>query len=101
VANGDHADEMETSLMLHVFPELVLPLEDAGDGASKKIKLKAIQEKWAWAPREWSKVTSDTGIGNPKAATAERGERYSRFITEEIAQYFCELSEINLSDMYE
>ncbi len=30
--NGDHADEMETSLMLHFRPDLVLPLEEAGHG---------------------------------------------------------------------
>ena len=27
---GDHADEMETSLMLHLHSDLVLPLKDAG-----------------------------------------------------------------------
>lgn len=34
-APGDHADEMETSMMLHLAPELVLPLAEAGAGASK------------------------------------------------------------------
>ena len=28
--SGDHADEMETSLMLHLRPDLVLPLDEAG-----------------------------------------------------------------------
>ena len=31
----------------------------------KKLKFKARQEGWFWAPREWTKVTPDTGIGNP------------------------------------
>ena len=33
---GDHADEMETSLLLHLKPKLVLPLGEAGDGSEKK-----------------------------------------------------------------
>ena len=35
---GDHADEMETSLMLYLAPELVLPLTEAGTGKRKNIK---------------------------------------------------------------
>src|SRR5206468_850641 len=31
---GDHAGEMETSVMQHIAPELVLPLSEAGPGAS-------------------------------------------------------------------
>ena len=26
----------------------------------------------AWAPRQWTQVTDDTGVGNPAAATAAR-----------------------------
>ena len=33
---GDHADEMETSLMLYLRPELVLPSEKWGKGIEKK-----------------------------------------------------------------
>ncbi len=99
--DGDHAHEMETSLMLYAYPELVLPLDEAGDGASKKFKITALKEKWAWAPREWSKVTKDTGVGNPKMATSEKGEKYLNFITDKIAQFIVELDEINPSEMYE
>ena len=33
--SGDHADEMETSLILHLTPHLVRPLGEAGDGIEK------------------------------------------------------------------
>ncbi len=98
---GNHANEMETSFMQHAFPELVLPLEEAGEGDAKSFKITAMKEKWAWAPREWLKVTKDTGIGNPKLATPEKGKKYIDFITEKIAQFFIELSEADISDMYE
>lgn len=97
---GDHADEMETSLMLYLMPELVLPLEVAGDGKARQAALKAIQQKWAWTEREWSKVTADTGVGNPKKATREKGEKYFRQVTQEIGKFLAELAQTNREDAY-
>ncbi len=73
---GDHADEMETSLMLYLRPDLILPREKWGDGADKKFKMKAFSEGWMWAERKWSQISADTGVGNPHKATAEKGERF-------------------------
>ena len=88
----DHAGEMETSLMLYLKPELVLPLEEAGDGVSKKISIGAVREKWGWTEREWSKVTQDTGVGNPKKATREKGEKYFRLVVGEMAKMMVEVA---------
>ncbi|MCA9731132.1 creatininase family protein [candidate division KSB1 bacterium] len=98
---GDHANEMETSLMLHLVPDLILPLEEAGDGKSKQPKIKALREKWAWAPRQWTKVTEDTGIGNPKQATSEKGATYFKHITTEISEFFVELARTDVNNLYE
>jgi len=98
---GGHADEMETSLMLYLKKEWVLPLTEAGDGKAKKFKINALNENWAWAERKWSKVTEDTGVGNPTKATAEKGERYFVDIAEKISQLFLNLSKANLRDFYE
>lgn len=98
---GDHADEMETSLMLHLRPELVLPLEEAGLGEERKSKIKAIKEGWAWAERKWSMVTSDTGIGNPKKATKEKGCEFFNAVTERIAELFVQVAEVEINDRYE
>ena len=97
----DHAGEMETSLMLHLFPEWVLPLEEAGDGAAKKIGIAALQQKWAWTEREWSKVTRDTGVGNPYKATAEKGEKYFRHVTAQMAGMLVEVSKIRREEAYQ
>ncbi|WP_460503679.1 creatininase family protein, partial [Hymenobacter agri] len=40
-APGDHADELETSVMLHLTPDLVRPLSGAGDGAAKRFRIAA------------------------------------------------------------
>ena len=66
---GDHADEMETSLMMHLRPDLVRPLSEAGAGHERKSKIEAMQEGWLWAERPWSQISADTGVGDPKAAT--------------------------------
>jgi creatinine amidohydrolase len=73
---GDHADEAETSLMLYIHPDLVLPLSEAGDGRYKKFKIDELNESWAWTERKWTKVTADTGIGDPSASASDKGRLY-------------------------
>jgi creatinine amidohydrolase len=97
---GDHADEMETSLILHLRPELVTPLEEAGEGAERKSKIKGIREGWAWSERRWSMVTEDTGIGNPKKATKEKGQKYFKAVTEKIAELLVEVANVDIANRY-
>ncbi|SCD20533.1 creatininase [Proteiniphilum saccharofermentans] len=98
---GDHADEMETSLLLHLRPELVLPLDEAGEGKEKKHKIEALRQGWFWAERRWSQVTEDTGIGDPKASTADKGKRFFETITEKVAAVLLELAQNDINNMYE
>ncbi len=98
---GDHADEMETSLVLYLEPTLVLPLSDAGEGKERKMKMKAFSEKWIWAERKWSQITQDTGVGDPAAATKEKGEKYFAAITEKVAGAIVELAACDINDLYE
>lgn len=97
---GDHAGELETSVMLHCAPELVRPLGEAGDGKARRPRIKAMQEGWAWAPRKWTEVTADTGIGNPKAATADKGARYASAVTSKLAELLKELALTDPRDLY-
>ena len=97
----DHAGEMETSLMLYLKPELVRPLTEAGDGVSKKFKFKAIQEGWAWAERRWTSITRDTGVGDPRKATKEKGEKYFKAVTEKVGNFFYEVAKTKKDEMYE
>ena len=86
---------------MHIAPELVLPLSEAGPGQARKFKLKGLREKWAWAPREWLKVTDDTGDGNPAAATAEKGKKFLDAVADQISGFLVELAAADLEDMYE
>ena len=98
---GDHADEMETSLMLYIRPDLVLPQSKWGSGKAKKFKIGAFNEGWAWAEREWSQVTEDTGVGNPEYATTEKGKKFFDAICLKMSELFVSISKADLNDLYE
>jgi creatinine amidohydrolase len=97
---GDHAGELETSVMMHVAPALVRPLAEAGRGATRPFRLAALREGWAWAPRHWSSVTDDTGAGDPSRASAEKGSRFAGEVARRLAAYLCELAAADPDDLY-
>ncbi len=97
---GDHADEMETSLMLYLKPELVLAKEHWGDGKEKKNTIKAFGEGWVWAERKWSQISNDTGVGNPIAATKEKGEAFFKDVTQKMGDFMFELAMADTKNLY-
>ncbi len=98
--SGEHAGELETSVMLYLTPELVRPLSEAGEGKAKVFSINALREGWAWAERKWTQVTQDTGIGNPERSTKEKGEQIFRLSTEKIAAFLIDLENTAKKDLY-
>jgi creatinine amidohydrolase len=98
---GDHAGELETSVMQHIAPEKVLPLSEAGDGEQRRPTIAGLREGWVWAPRQWSRVSADTGVGNPAAATPEKGARYLEAVAKRIGSFLVELAQKDLARLYE
>lgn len=97
---GDHADEIETSVMMHYHPELVR-LEEAGEGRSKSFAIPALREGKVWMPRHWTLVTDDTGIGNPALSTAEKGRRFADACADGFAEFLRDFSKITKqNDLY-
>lgn len=72
---GDHACEMETSLCLHLCPQLVV-MEQAGTGSRNAFEIEGLTAAGVWTPRPWGAVHPDTGSGDPSHATAEKGMKY-------------------------
>ncbi len=60
-----------------------------------------MQQGWAWAPRQWTRISDDTGVGNPAASTAEKGEVYVRTCGERIGAFLAELNLALPGDLYE
>ena len=82
---------METSLGLAFFPDLVRP-ELADDGAAKPSRFTAINRGWVSITRPWHLVSANTGLGDPRAATAEKGRRLMDALTERLASFLTELA---------
>ncbi|HUH47697.1 MAG TPA: creatininase family protein [Arenibacter sp.] len=98
---GDHAGELETSVIMHLTPEWVLPLREAGAGKGKTFKIKGLKEGWVSAQRQWTQVTKDTGVGNPELANAEKGERFFEVSVKNISDFLESLSSSERNDLYE
>jgi creatinine amidohydrolase len=95
---GDHAGELETSLMLHLHPELV-ELAQAGEGQRVPFAIEGLKQPGVWTPRPWSRCQPDTGCGNPSAATQEKGRKYFEAVTSAMADLFVDLARAEKGDL--
>jgi creatinine amidohydrolase len=96
---GEHADEMESSLGLAFFPELVR-LENADEGAVRPTRLEAINRGWISITRPWHLATTNTGVGNPKAATADKGRQLMDVLVERFSQFLVDLAKAPMDEKF-
>lgn len=97
---GDHADEVETSVMMFYHPELIR-LSEAGTGEANSFKNKELENGQVWIPRNWSMVSKDTGIGNPACSTAEKGKAFAQAVIDKYIDFLLHFSNIKeQSDLY-
>jgi creatinine amidohydrolase len=90
--SDNHAGEFETSLMLHLSAAWVAPRETYGDGKATPFALPSLASGGVWCPRKWSALTHDTGVGNPRAATAAKGREIFDRLVRGIEKVLVELS---------
>jgi creatinine amidohydrolase len=95
-APEDHAGEMETSFALAYFPHLVGRDENGGlladEGQTAKTRFEAVNRGWVSITRPWTLLTTNTGSGNPHAATAEKAERMMQLLVERLASFLVDLA---------
>jgi len=89
-AGGEHANEMETSALMALRPDLVGA--DMGSGSTRTPRLQAMREGWAWIARPWHLLTVDSGVGDPAKSTPEKGERFLTAAAEKLGAFLTELS---------
>ncbi len=97
INDGDHANEFETSLLLHLTPELV-DLPSAADGAYQPFKLKSLRGPGVWCPRDWQALSPSTGTGDPRNADAARGKLIFERIADAVVPVLTELSAASQGD---
>lgn len=88
---GDHAGDLETSVMLHYHEELV-DMTTAGSGEYTTFNMNCLKNGKIWTPRNWQKVSRDTGIGDPRRASKEKGTKYASAVVEELSEIICEFA---------
>src|SRR5262249_819230 len=96
---GEHADEIETSMGLAFFPELVHP-ELADDGAPRPSRFEAINRGWISITRPWHLVTKNTGLGNPAAASAEKGRKLLEILATRLGDFLINLAKSPRDDHF-
>lgn len=101
----DHAGEMETSLALAYFGHLVARDAETGrlaadDGATRPTRFAAVNAGWVSITRPWHLLTTNTGAGNPHAATAEKGRRLMEALVERLAGFLVDLAGSPLDEQF-
>jgi creatinine amidohydrolase len=96
---GEHADEIETSMGLAFFPELIR-MELADEGAARPCRFEAVNRGWVSITRPWHLVTTNTGLGNPAAASAEKGRRLMDVLVERLGRFLVELAEAPMGEEF-
>lgn len=94
-----HAGEMETSMMLHIAPDLV-ELASAGDGKARPFRFEALEKGWVKTSRAFPKLNDHCAVGDPAAASADKGKRFVDVICNRITNFICELSNSKIDEFF-
>lgn len=81
---GDHAGEMETSMILAHFSELVA-MDQADAGTMQPSRFEAVNQGWVEITRAWHLLTTNSGAGDPRPATAAKGQELTEIVVERLA----------------
>ena len=95
----DHAGEMETSVALALFPELV-EREAAGNGLARPFRFEALVRGWIRTSRDFSKLNDHCAVGDPDKSTAEKGKQYLDLICDRISSFLVELACTPIDDAF-
>lgn len=85
----DHAGEVETSLLLAIAPELVR-MDRAAPNSKRLSKSKAAYRSITNAPGSFPKITGNGVWGDPRNATAQKGNKLIQEITTRLAKTITE-----------
>jgi creatinine amidohydrolase len=98
-ATESHAGEMETSAILAASPELVEP-NIAGDGRVRPYLFEALDKGWVRTSRTFAKLNDHCGVGDPSAATAEKGRKYFDLVCGRITAFLVQLAQAPIDNLF-
>ena len=98
-APDDHGGEMETSVALSLFPDLVEP-DTARSGKARPFRLEALREGWVRTSRNFARLNDHCAVGDPSKAAAEKGEQYLDLVIGRIGEFLVELAETPIDEHF-
>jgi creatinine amidohydrolase len=95
----DHAGEMETSIALALYPELV-EMKNAGKVSVPPFRFEAMRRGWIKTSRNFARLNNYCATGDPSRSSAEKGEQYLELVIGRISQFLIELAESPLDEHF-
>ncbi len=90
-APDDHAGELETSVALALYPELV-ERESAGDGQVRPFAFEALRKGWVRTSRRLSLLNDHCAVGDPSKASADKGRKYLEIVCGRVSAFLVDLA---------
>ena len=87
----DHAGQMETSVAMALYPELIEP-NVAGSGKVRPFLFKALRKDWVQTSRNFAQLNDHCATADPSGASADKGSRYIDLVCDRISQFLAELA---------
>ena len=81
------------------FPRLVA-LEQADAGAVRPSRFEAVNRGWVEITRPWHLLTTNSGAGDPRAATAAKGEALTDLVAERIGGFLASWPQSPLDETF-
>jgi len=97
--HDDHAGEMETSIALTLYPELV-ESELAQNGTARSFRFEALRNGWVKTSRNFSHLNDHCGIGDPSKASAEKGRQYLDLVIRRISDFLEQLAKTPIDELF-
>jgi len=95
----DHAGQMETSVALALYPELV-EMARAGDGRTRPFRFEALEKGWVATSRDFARLNDHCASGDPTGASAERGRRYLELVCERVSAFLVDLAQAPIDETF-
>ncbi len=102
---GDHAGELETAIALAYFADMVARDPATGKlaadaGAVRATRFEGVNRGWIGITRPWHLLTTNTGVGDPHPATAEKGRQFMEVLVERLSGFLVELANSPLDERF-
>ena len=93
----DHAGELETSVAMALYPELVEP-DVAGSGRAKNSRFEAVRRGWVRTSRNFAKLNDHCAVGDPSKASADKGRRYIELVVQRLSAFLIDLAQTSIDE---